>query len=144
MPFQRTTCHPLPFATQTMAHPPHPSKTSKRLPPHILELPPASLPTDYDFLDTVPNPVIGISVPQSSIAMCSQQIWQSSTNKFVVFPRLIVLLASLLKPLTCLLVIFYQLAWSSQRCMTCNDMAHLDIMSYYLGFISRYPSLCMY
>ncbi|KAN0129862.1 hypothetical protein V8E53_012334 [Lactarius tabidus] len=51
----------IPIVAYTMAHPPHPSKTSKRLPPYILELPPHPPVTEYDFLDMVPNPVIGTS-----------------------------------------------------------------------------------
>ncbi|KAN0137218.1 hypothetical protein V8E53_004928 [Lactarius tabidus] len=51
----------IPIVAYTMAHPPHPSKTSKRLPPYISELPPRPPVTEYDFLDMVPNPVIGTS-----------------------------------------------------------------------------------
>ncbi|KAN0136428.1 hypothetical protein V8E53_005796 [Lactarius tabidus] len=51
----------IPIVAYTMAHPPHPSKTSKRLPPYISELPPCPPVTEYDFLDMVPNPVIGTS-----------------------------------------------------------------------------------
>ncbi|KAN0133098.1 hypothetical protein V8E53_009128 [Lactarius tabidus] len=51
----------IPIVAYTMAHPPHPSKTSKRLPPYISELPPRPPVTEYNFLDMVPNPVIGTS-----------------------------------------------------------------------------------
>ncbi|KAN0141112.1 hypothetical protein V8E53_000868 [Lactarius tabidus] len=51
----------IPIVAYTMAHPPHPSKTSKQLPPYISELPPRPPVTEYDFLDMVPNPVIGTS-----------------------------------------------------------------------------------
>ncbi|KAN0140494.1 hypothetical protein V8E53_001703 [Lactarius tabidus] len=52
----------IPIVAYTMAHPPHLSKTSKRLPPYISELPPRPPVTEYNFLDMVPNPVIGTSM----------------------------------------------------------------------------------
>jgi hypothetical protein len=60
------------YVAHSMAHPPHLSKTSKHLSPHISELPPHSMPTKYDFLDMVPSPVIGI-VPHPITNVCNNR-----------------------------------------------------------------------
>jgi hypothetical protein len=64
----------IPIVAYTMAHPPHPSKTSKRLPPYISELPPRPPVTEYDFLDMVPNPVIGTSTGHAGENVCKSQL----------------------------------------------------------------------